>query len=105
MSKPILAAIDPLGEDVAPAALGLLLARLTSAPLVLATAYPVDVYVDSPPRRRVRRGPYPRELRPPWTERRGADGRSPRWGARRARQRRRDLRDQGRGTAWSVFDA
>jgi nucleotide-binding universal stress UspA family protein len=47
MSKPILAAIDPLREDVAPTALGLLLARLTSAPLVLATAYPVDVYVDS----------------------------------------------------------
>ena len=47
MSKPIIAAVDPLREDVAPAALGLLLARLTSAPLVLAAAYPVDVYVDS----------------------------------------------------------
>lgn len=44
---PIIAAVDPLRDDVAPAALGLLLARLTSAPLVLATAYPVDVYVDS----------------------------------------------------------
>jgi hypothetical protein len=47
MSKPIIAAIDPLREDVAPAALGLLLARLTAAPLVLAAAYPVDLYVDS----------------------------------------------------------
>jgi nucleotide-binding universal stress UspA family protein len=47
VSKPIIAAVDPLREDVAPAALGLLLARLTSAPLLLAAAYPVDVYVDS----------------------------------------------------------
>ena len=47
MLKPIIAAVDPLREDVAPAALGLLLARLTAAPLVLAAAYPVDVYVDS----------------------------------------------------------
>jgi nucleotide-binding universal stress UspA family protein len=47
MYKPIIAAVDPLREDVAPAALGLLLARLTSAPLVLAAAYPLDVYVDS----------------------------------------------------------
>jgi nucleotide-binding universal stress UspA family protein len=47
MPKPIIAAVDPLREDVAPAALGLLLARLTAAPLVLAAAYPVDLYVDS----------------------------------------------------------
>ena len=47
MSKPVIAAVDPLSEDVAPAALGLLLARLTAAPLVLAAAYPVDFYVDS----------------------------------------------------------
>jgi nucleotide-binding universal stress UspA family protein len=47
MSKPIIAAVDPLREDVAPAALGLLLARLTAAPLVLAAAYPIDLYVDS----------------------------------------------------------
>jgi nucleotide-binding universal stress UspA family protein len=47
MSKPIIAAVDPLRQDVAPAALGLLFARLTSAPLVLAAAYPIDVYVDS----------------------------------------------------------
>jgi nucleotide-binding universal stress UspA family protein len=47
MPKPIIAAVDPLREDVAPAALGLLLARLTSAPLVLAAAYAVDLYVDS----------------------------------------------------------
>ena len=47
MSRPIIAAVDPLSEDVAPAALGLLLARLTAAPLVLAAAYPVELYVDS----------------------------------------------------------
>jgi nucleotide-binding universal stress UspA family protein len=45
--KPIIAAVDPLREDVAPAALGLWLARLTAAPLVLAAAYRIDVYVDS----------------------------------------------------------
>jgi nucleotide-binding universal stress UspA family protein len=43
----VIAAVDPLREDVAPAALGLLLARLTSAPLVLAGAYPVEFRVDS----------------------------------------------------------
>lgn len=47
MPKPIIAAVDPLREDVAPAALGLLLARLTAAPLVLAAAYRIDIYVDS----------------------------------------------------------
>jgi nucleotide-binding universal stress UspA family protein len=47
MEKPVIAAVDPLREDVAPAALGLLLARLTGAPLVLAAAYRIDVYVDT----------------------------------------------------------
>ena len=47
MPKPIIAAVDPLREDVAPAALGLLLARLTGAPLVLAAIYRIDIYVDS----------------------------------------------------------
>jgi len=47
MAKPVIAAVDPLREDVAPAALGLLLARLTAAPLVLAAAYRIDSYVDS----------------------------------------------------------
>jgi nucleotide-binding universal stress UspA family protein len=46
MAKPIIAAVDPLREAVAPAALGLLLARLTAAPLVLAAAYRVDVHVN-----------------------------------------------------------
>jgi nucleotide-binding universal stress UspA family protein len=46
MPKPIIAAVDPVREDVAPAALGLLLARLTAAPLVLAAAYRIDIYVD-----------------------------------------------------------
>jgi nucleotide-binding universal stress UspA family protein len=47
MAKPVIAVVDPLREDVGPAALGLLLARLTAAPLVLAAAYRIDVYVDS----------------------------------------------------------
>jgi nucleotide-binding universal stress UspA family protein len=47
MSKPIIAAVDPRREDVAPAALGALLARLTGAPLVLAATYPVDLSVDN----------------------------------------------------------
>jgi nucleotide-binding universal stress UspA family protein len=42
MSQPVLAVIDPASEDVAPASLGLMLARLTSTPLLLASAYPVD---------------------------------------------------------------
>src|SRR5688572_29730825 len=46
MQQPVIAAIDPLREDTAPAALGLLLARLTWAPLLLAGAYPVDLHVD-----------------------------------------------------------
>jgi nucleotide-binding universal stress UspA family protein len=47
MAEPVIAAVDPLREDLAPAALGLVLARLTASPLVLAAAYRVDVYVDS----------------------------------------------------------
>ena len=47
MSKPLVAAVDPRREDVAPAALGAMLARLTGAPLVLAASYPVDLSVDN----------------------------------------------------------
>jgi nucleotide-binding universal stress UspA family protein len=46
MQQPVIAAIDPLRDDAAPAALGLMLARLTRAPLLLAGAYPVDLHVD-----------------------------------------------------------
>ena len=46
MQQPVIAAVDPLREDTAPAALGLMLARLTRAPLLLAGAYPVDLHVD-----------------------------------------------------------
>ena len=47
MHQPVIAAVDPLREDIAPAALGLMLARLTWAPLLLAGAYSVDLHVDS----------------------------------------------------------
>jgi nucleotide-binding universal stress UspA family protein len=47
MKQPIIAAVDPRREDVAPAALGTLFARLLRAPLVLAAAYPVDVPIGS----------------------------------------------------------
>jgi nucleotide-binding universal stress UspA family protein len=47
MTKPVIAAVDPLREEIAPAALGLLLARLTASPLVLAAAYRIDIYVES----------------------------------------------------------
>jgi nucleotide-binding universal stress UspA family protein len=47
MQQPVIAAVDPLRDDIAPAALGLMLARLTRAPLLLAGAYPVDLQVDS----------------------------------------------------------
>jgi nucleotide-binding universal stress UspA family protein len=46
MHQPVIAAVDPLREDTAPVALGLMLARLTWAPLLLAGAYPVDLHVD-----------------------------------------------------------
>jgi nucleotide-binding universal stress UspA family protein len=44
--RPIIAALDPRRHDFAPAALGILLARLTRARLILAGAYPVDLHVD-----------------------------------------------------------
>ena len=47
MPRPIVAAIDPRREDVAPAALGAQLARLTGARLVLAAAYRVDGAADA----------------------------------------------------------
>jgi nucleotide-binding universal stress UspA family protein len=47
MTKPIIVAVDSSREDVAPAALGVVLARLLEAPLVLAAAYPVDLSVDN----------------------------------------------------------
>ena len=46
MHQPVIAAVDPLRDDVAPVALGLMLARLTSAPLLVAGAYPDDLEVD-----------------------------------------------------------
>ena len=46
MHRPVIAVVDPLRDDIAPVALGLMLARLTSAPLLLAGAYPVDLHVD-----------------------------------------------------------
>ena len=46
MHQPVIALVDPLRDDIAPVALGLMLARLTSAPLLLAGAYPVDLHVD-----------------------------------------------------------
>src|SRR5262245_211299 len=46
MQQLVVAGVDPLREDTAPAALGLMLARLTRAPLLLAGAYPVDLHVD-----------------------------------------------------------
>src|SRR4051812_23851286 len=47
MSRPVIAAVDPAHADVAPAALGFLLARLLGEPLLVATAYPVDPGVDN----------------------------------------------------------
>lgn len=48
MSQPVLAAIDPASEDIAPAALGLMLAKLTSASLLLAGALPAGSPFDDP---------------------------------------------------------
>jgi nucleotide-binding universal stress UspA family protein len=47
MPKPVIAAIDAAHEDVAPAALGALLARLLGEPLVLTTVYAVDLAIDN----------------------------------------------------------
>jgi hypothetical protein len=44
--RPIIAAIDPHRDDRSPAMLGLLLAELAGAPLVLASAYTVDPWAD-----------------------------------------------------------
>lgn len=44
---PVIAALDPHREDLAPAALAILLAWLTRTRLILAGAYPVDLPVDS----------------------------------------------------------
>src|SRR3712207_4887614 len=43
VTEPIIAAVDPRHQDVAPAALGAMFARHLGAPLVLATAYTVDL--------------------------------------------------------------
>jgi nucleotide-binding universal stress UspA family protein len=47
MTKPIIAALDPHREDIAPAALGMVLARLTGEPLLLAVAYRADPLIDA----------------------------------------------------------
>ena len=47
MPKPVIAAVDAAHEDVGPAALGALLARLLGQPLVLAAAYPIDIAFDT----------------------------------------------------------
>lgn len=47
MSQPVIAAIDAVHEDVAPAALGAMLARLLGEPLIVVTAYPVDICIDN----------------------------------------------------------
>lgn len=46
MSAPIIAAIDPQGTDFSPAVLAAVLARTTHAPVLLATAYPMDSAID-----------------------------------------------------------
>ena len=55
MSQPVVAAIDPASEDVAPAALGLMLAKLTSGSLLLAAAFPADSTPDDPTGAAIRR--------------------------------------------------
>jgi nucleotide-binding universal stress UspA family protein len=47
MPKPVIAAVDPRHEDVAPAALGALLARLLGRPLLLVSLYPLDLSIDN----------------------------------------------------------
>jgi nucleotide-binding universal stress UspA family protein len=46
MPRPIIAAVDPRGNDISPAALGAMLAHITRAPLIVAGAYPVDRAID-----------------------------------------------------------
>lgn len=47
MSKPVIAAIDAAHEDVAPAAHAAMFARLLDEPLIVVSAYPVDLSVDN----------------------------------------------------------
>jgi nucleotide-binding universal stress UspA family protein len=47
MTKPIIVALDPHRDDIAPAALGMVLARLTGQPLVLAAVYQADPRFDA----------------------------------------------------------
>jgi len=47
MTKPIIVAADVRREDIAPARLGMALARLIDAPVVLATAYPVALSIEN----------------------------------------------------------
>ena len=47
MPKPVIAAIDPVHQDIAPAALGAMFARLLGEPLLLITTYPVDLGIDN----------------------------------------------------------
>jgi nucleotide-binding universal stress UspA family protein len=47
MSKPVIAAIDSRHEDAAPAALGAMLARLLGEPLIVVSAFPVDLGIDN----------------------------------------------------------
>jgi hypothetical protein len=66
MHQPVIAAVDPLRDDIAPVAPGLMLARLSSAPLLLAGAYP-DLNFDgeSPRLTRAFGASRPRGLTPP----------------------------------------
>jgi len=47
MTKPIIAAVDPRRDDLAPAALAAQLARVLEAPVVLAAAYPVTLSIEN----------------------------------------------------------
>jgi nucleotide-binding universal stress UspA family protein len=47
MPKPVIAAIDPVHQDIAPAALGAMLARLLREPLQVVTTYPIDLGIDN----------------------------------------------------------
>jgi nucleotide-binding universal stress UspA family protein len=47
MHRPVIAAVNPLRDDIATAALALMLARLSRTQLLLASAYHADVHVDT----------------------------------------------------------
>jgi nucleotide-binding universal stress UspA family protein len=47
VTEPIIVAVDPRHEDVAPAALGAMFAQLFDAPLVLAATYAVDLSIEN----------------------------------------------------------